>query len=243
MAAPTPRPRILISRAETVVGERWDDYADCVSGAGGEPVPFEVRRYTSVGALPSHDGVIITAGVDIDPARYGQPQSPRVRAIDPRRDEVEEALIAAAIERDVPLFCICRGFQLLNTSRGGSLLQHLEDREPHRARRGPDGESIDSGWHDVEAEPGSLLASIIGSRALVNSRHHQAVLPDGVAPDLAISGTAPDGVVEALEAPGARWALGVQWHPERDEMTDDASLARASLGLFEAFVAACRGDR
>ncbi len=244
------RPTILISRAEDVVGERWDDYAEAIVLAGGDPVAVDLDDFTEVGDLPAHDGIMITAGVDIDPARYGQERSERVREVNARRDEFEEALIAHALGNNVPLLCICRGAQLLNTSQGGSLLQHIEEREPHRARRGEDGESIESGWHEVAVAPGTLLERVTGASALwVNSRHHQAVLREQVAPGLLASGIAPDGIVEAVESPDAAWALGVQWHPERDEMLDHAECHAGSARLFEAFVEACiaaaarRGER
>jgi putative glutamine amidotransferase len=234
-----PRPRILITRAEEVLGERWDEYAWAVEAAGGEPVALDLDA--SDGAVPPFDGLIVTAGVDLDPARYGQQRSDRVREINPDRDVFEEATIAAALERGRPLFCICRGHQIFNTSQGGSLLQHIEEREPHRARYGADRETIESGWHAVDITPGSLLARITGEGTLrVNSRHHQAVLPDGVGDGLLVAAQAPDGIVEALEAPDRPWALSVQWHPERPEMIDDPELRAGSAALFDAFVAAAR---
>lgn len=235
------RPRILITRAEDIPSERWEDYADSIARAGGEPVALEVSAYRGVEALPPHDGIVVTAGIDVDPARYGQKRGERVTATDPARDEVEAALIEHAISARVPLLCICRGFQMLNVTLGGSLLQHLEQREPHRARRAEDGETIASGWHPVEIAPGSVLHQIVGAdTANVNSRHHQAVLPDGVAEGVRVVATAPDGVVEGIEVEGHPWAVGVQWHPERPEMTDDPALAPGSLALFDAFVRACR---
>ncbi|MCK9486606.1 MAG: gamma-glutamyl-gamma-aminobutyrate hydrolase family protein [Dehalococcoidia bacterium] len=240
----TDRPRVLITRAEDVLGEDWDDYARCIDRAGGEPVAFDCASFTTVEALPPFEGLIVTAGVDVDPAAYGQAQSDRVTVVNPDRDRVESALIRFALAGNVPLFAICRGFQLLNVVHGGSLLQHIEEREPHRARRAEDGVTIASGWHEVAVRPGSLLAAATGEEILrVNSRHHQAVLPGGLGADLLATGMAPDGVVEATEAPGHTWALGVQWHPERPEMaemTDSPALRSASTALFEAFVAACR---
>lgn len=233
------RPRILITRAEEVLGERWEDYADAVEAAGGEACAFDLAEFD--GAVPVFDGLVVTAGVDLDPARYGQERSDRVREINGERDAFEAATIAAALDRRRPLFCICRGHQLFNTSLGGSLLQHLEEREPHRARYGADRETIESGWHDVAVVPGSLLASISGERTLrVNSRHHQAVPPDGVAADLEAVAAAADGVIEALQAPDQRWALSVQWHPERPEMIADPALHSSSAALFAAFVEAAR---
>jgi putative glutamine amidotransferase len=238
------RPRILITRAEDVVGERWDDYADCVRAAGGEPVAIDLADCTEdaqAAALPPFDGLLVTAGVDVDPARYGEAPDEHVRETNPERDAFEERVIAEATRRGAPIFAICRGAQMLNVARGGALIQHLEQREPHRARRGPDGESIASGWHEVGVAPGSLLARATGADTLrVNSRHHQAIPGDGVGRELRASGIAPDGVVEAIEDPSQPWLLGVQWHPERPEMAADPAYAAGSVRLFAAFVAACR---
>ena len=235
------RPVILITRAEAVLGEDWDDYARCVNDAGGEAVPFDCGTSVGVAELPPHDGILVTAGVDIDPARYRQVQGERVTTVDPDRDNVEGILIEHALGAGLPLFCICRGFQLLNVVRGGSLHQHLEEREPHRARRGEDGVSIDSGWHDVLVRANSTLSLVTGADELhVNSRHHQAVFAANLAPDVLATGIAPDGVIEAIEVPGHPWALGVQWHPERREMTAPPEYRAASVALFEGFVAACQ---
>jgi len=232
------RPNILITRAEEVIGENWDDYAACVERAGGHPAPADLSA--GIEAYRDFDGLVVTAGVDIDPARYGAEAGEYIRETNAARDVFEEALLAEAQRRDVPIFAICRGHQVLNVARGGSLLQHLDEREPHRARRGEDGESIASGWHDVEVAPGSLLHSITGADTVhANSRHHQAVLTSTIAPGLTISGTAAQDVVEASEDPSMTWCLSVQWHPERPEMTDEPTMQNASTALFEAFVTAC----
>jgi len=232
------RPHILITRAEEVLGENWDDYAACVERAGGHPAPADLS--VGIEAYRDFDGLIVTAGVDIDPARYGAEAGEYIRETNAERDAFEEALLAEAQRRDVPILAICRGHQVLNVARGGSLLQHLDEREPHRARRGEDGESIASGWHDVEVARGSLLHSITGADSIhANSRHHQAVLTSTIALGLAISGTANQDVVEAFEDPAMTWCLSVQWHPERPEMTDEPSIHNASTALFDAFVAAC----
>lgn len=236
------RPKVLITRAEEVVGEDWDDYVRCIERAGGEAVAFDCVTFEGIDVLPEHDGILVTAGIDIDPARYGEQRSERVMDTDPARDEAEAALILHAIESRRPLFCICRGFQLMNVALGGSLLQHLDEREPHRARFAEDGVTIASGWHEVAVRGRTLLERITGQETLrVNSRHHQAVVGHTVAPEhVAASALAPDGVVEAIEMPTHPWALGVQWHPERPEMTADPALRDASVALFEAFVVACQ---
>jgi putative glutamine amidotransferase len=229
------RPRILITRAEDVTDERWADYADRVSAAGGEPVEVALAGWNSAAPAPVGDGLVLTGGVDIDPAVYGAPRSERVVEINRARDDFELALLREALVRDVPVLGICRGHQLFNVAHGGTLLQHIEEREPHRSRRGPDG-TIESGWHDVEVRPGTLLAAALGvTRVRANSRHHQAVTPELVGPGLEVAATTADGIVEALVDPSRRWAVSVQWHPERAETGD------AFAGLFRAFVEACAG--
>ena len=152
-----------------------------------------------------------------------------------------------ALDQQVPLFAICRGAQLLNVVCGGSLLQHLDDPEPHRPRRTGDSGPYQSGWHDVDVVRGSLLARLTGVASMrVNSRHHQAVTPERLAAGLVSAATTAEGgiaIIEAIEVPGHPFALGVQWHPERSEMQDDGELHAGSRDLFEGFVAACRAPR
>ena len=227
------RPRVLVTRAEEVPGESWDDYADCLEAAGADCEAIDLDEWQRGTGVESYDGLIITGGIDIDPACYGESPSSYVTDTNAARDEFESALLQDALERDLPVLGICRGHQLFNVVHGGGLLQHIAEREPHRARSGEDG-AIDSGWHDVTLAEGSLLASLFGRRSLrVNSRHHQAVTLDRLAPGLRVAATTPDGVVEALERPDRRWVVSVQWHPERKE--DTAS----QRPLFEAFVEAC----
>ena len=232
------RPRILITRAEAIASERWEDYADAVERAGAEPLSGDFEAWKSGESTPAHDGLMLTAGFDIDPARYGESRSDRVREIDARRDEWEIELVEAARDLGRPMLAICRGHQLLNVACGGSLLQHLDEREPHRARWGADGETIDSGWHEITVTADTPLARAIGlaggGSVRVNSRHHQAVTTDRVAPGLVVAATTADGVVESLVDPSQPWAVSIQWHPEMAEMGD------AFDGLWQAFVGACQ---
>ena len=233
MASNASRPRILITRAEEVPGQRWDDYAENVANAGGEPIEGALD---AVHETPEHDGLLLTGGIDIDPACYGESRSERVLEVDMRRDQWETELINAARLAGRPLFAICRGHQMLNVARGGTLLQHLDEREPHRARRSADGESIDSGWHDVDILPGTRLAAILdradGGTMRVNSLHHQAVTTDRVAPKLTVAATTRDGVVESLVDARQPWAVSVQWHPEMEEMAGQCD------ALWAAFIEA-----
>jgi putative glutamine amidotransferase len=177
---------------------------------------------------------VLSGGVDIDPALYGETGHVEVEAIDRERDEFELALLREALAGDLPVLAICRGNQLLNLCFGGALLQHIES----DAHRWQDDDAVTSRWHDVTLASGSKLASIYGNdRVRTNSRHHQAVTLENVASGLMIGGTADDGVVEALESTAHRWVVGVQWHPERPE-PEMPGFAEGSSRLWQAFAEA-----
>ena len=238
------RPRIAITRWEKVPGESIAEYHRRVLEAGGEPldlcIDFVVQRECCcVDTLGGATGLILTGGVDVDPALYGETPHPRVKHTDRTRDEFELVLLQQALVHDLPILAICRGHQLLNVAFGGGLLQHI-DGDGHRAdyRR----EGFPSRWHEVSICQGSRLHAALGlpagqagaGGALVNSRHHQAVTAERPAPRLEVVARSPDGLVEGVESLAHRWVVGVQWHPEREEMHPWSSL------LFAAFIAACR---
>jgi putative glutamine amidotransferase len=183
--------------------------------------------------LEAIDGLILTGGADIHPSLYGQIVLERCGEIDKERDRFEVELIYAARRRDLPFLGICRGLQVLNVALGGTLYQDLSYRagtDPaHMSPRELRGEPA----HPVAITPTSRLAHIIGSREVpVTSTHHQIILD--LAPDLAISAVAPDGVIEAVEGPG-RFLLAVQWHPERMAHRHPEQLA-----LFRSLVESAR---
>jgi putative glutamine amidotransferase len=194
-------------------------YADAVKLAGVEPVPVAPGQPASLTGL---DGLVITGGCDIDPARYGQPPLDVSDEPDKDRDELEAALLSQAIEADLPVLAICRGLQLLNVVCRGTLKQDIPG---HKAKGVVEA-------HPVAIRPGSKLGAILNQTAIsVNSRHHQAV--DRVGEALVVSAEAPDGTVEALEHRDKRFVLAVQWHPE------DRVLSHPSdRKLFDAFAAA-----
>ncbi len=172
------------------------------------------------------DGVCLPGGGDVDPQRYGEPDAGVDRAtVNAARDEVELALAARALERDLPVLAICRGFQLLNVAMKGRLVQDVPG---HRAS--------DHATHRVTAARGTRLAAACGTAPMaVNSRHHQAVTANELAPGLVPTAVVGE-LIEAFESAGHRWVVGVQWHPERvaaDEEPVDESAAR----IFGAFVA------
>jgi gamma-glutamyl-gamma-aminobutyrate hydrolase PuuD len=178
-------------------------------------------------ALDGLDGLVLPGGSDIEPGRYGARPNPRTQPPDPLRDEIECALLTAAIARGLPVLGICRGAQLLNVMRGGSLHQHLPDvvgTDIHMRR--PD--TMDGCTHDLEVFPDSRLAALVGAgpRTVV-SHHHQGI--DRLGEGLRVTARASDGVAEAIELDGSGLCLGVQWHPERDGAADR---------LLAAFVAA-----
>lgn len=179
-------------------------YADELAAAGALPMhvpahadPLEVAARV--------DALVLTGGNDVDPALYGEEPHPSVRT-DRARDDRELALLAAALDRDLPVLAICRGMQLLNVHLGGTLHQHL----PAHPVGG-------DGVHEVRFAEGSALRGIYGARCPVNSLHHQAVATPGKG--LVCVAHAPDGVVEAVEL-ADHPVVGVQWHPEQLERPD-----------------------
>ncbi len=198
------------------------DYVRHVSGAGAVPVLLPPIA-GDVEVLDRLDGLVVAGGADVDPARYGAERSPRTGPAAADRDEAELALLAAAVERDLPVLGVCRGLQLLTVLRGGTLVQHLPDvvgSDVHVPSPGTYGDN------SVRVAPGSRLAGLIGLEAVWACHHHQAVEVLGAG--LTAVAWAEDGTVEAAELEGARFVLGVQGHPE---VGDDA---RLFAGLVEA---------
>jgi putative glutamine amidotransferase len=195
-------------------------YITAIHRAGGlavmiPPDPEFEREPDQV--LDLIDGLILAGGNDIDPAAYGAEPHPETSGTVPERDRSELALVRRAWERDMPVLGICRGMQLLNVSRGGTLLQHLPDEVGHADHRINPG-SFDGADHDVQLDPESLAARAAGEEVHVTkSHHHQGV--DVVGEGLRVTGHSAlgDELPEAVEAPGRRFVLGVQWHPEADE--------------------------
>ncbi len=177
------------------------------------------------------DGLLLSGGLDIHPGLYGEGDSVHAATQTEAggRDVHEITLVRAAVARDLPIFAICRGLQVLNVALGGTLYQDLPTQVDTEwaHRQGPHSSEK---THCTHVTPGSRLEKIVGGMATlaINSHHHQAAKE--VAPGLIVTARAEDGVVEALEKPGARFLLAVQWHPENLYETDAPSRA-----LFAAF--------
>lgn len=193
------------------VGRR---YIDGVVAAGGLPVVLPaLPRSSALAALDDLDGLLLTGGGDVDPARYGQVAAPECGPPDGARDAWELALVEAALDHEIPILGICRGAQVLNVAFGGALIQHL----PERDHGGHDdvGRAADE-VHQVTVASGSRLARVLGAEEIgANTLHHQAIDPARIGSGLVAVGTAEDGVVEAVEPDDLeQLVLGVQWHPE-----------------------------
>ncbi len=167
-------------------------------------------------ALDMVDGLMLAGGADLDPGSYGAERHPLTLDPDRQRDAFEIALVRRALERDLPLLGVCRGMQIINVARGGTLHQDLPELVGHEHHRRVSG-SFDGADHDVRLVPGSLAARAAGEELHgTKSHHHQGV--DRVGEGLKVTGWAVvDDLVEAVEEPRNRFALGVQWHPEADE--------------------------
>ncbi len=217
----------------------WDEraallpasYAEVVATAGGLPVllppivpgDLDAAAATAVAGI---DGLVLTGGADVDPGRYGAATHAETDVPRAARDRWELALLRAALDADRPVLAVCRGAQVLNVARGGTLYQHLPDvlGEPtHRPVPGTFGRV------PVRVDRGSRLAAIVGEAPEVLCHHHQAIdrLGDGVT----ACARAADGTIEGVELAGPRFALGVQWHPE------EAGDERLFAALVEAAAA------
>jgi putative glutamine amidotransferase len=191
-----------------------DEYVRSVEQAGAVPVVLAPCAPTNAALLLDRlDGLLLSGGVDIDPALFDEAPHPKLRRVDRRRDDLELALTREALRRGMPILAICRGIQVLNVATGGTLIQDLPS-EVAGGERHDCPEPRSQRVHRIEAEPGTRLHDILGEEAIpVNSFHHQAVgrLGEG----LVASARCPeDGVIEGLERPGHEFVVGVQWHPE-----------------------------
>jgi putative glutamine amidotransferase len=214
---------------------KLEDYRQAILHVGGDPRVLDGST-PATSALDGIDGLLLTGGDDVAPSRYGEPAHAATVEAEAGRDEFESALVTAARARNLPIFAICRGIQVLNVACGGTLVQDIPTQVPGavaHALKVPPNEPY-SLAHEIWIEKDSLLSRLMRERLIdadtceVNSRHHQAV--KDVAAGFRVSATAPDGIVEAIEDPTARFCLGVQWHPENFWRTGEFR------PLFEGFL-------
>jgi putative glutamine amidotransferase len=222
-------PIIAISR-----NKQLHDYEEAVRRAGGEARVLDQTADSPADVIRGVGGLLLSGGGDVLPSLYGAEAHPTFSAAEDGRDAYELDLVRRALDADLPVFAICRGIQVLNVARGGTLVQDIPDELQttieHSIRIPPVHIA-----HDAWMTPDSLLERLMrplehGDACPVNSRHHQAVKDLGNG--LVTVATAPDGVIEAIEDPSKRFCLGVQWHPENFYRTGEFST------LFEGFVRA-----
>ena len=211
-------------------------YSEAVEAAGGAPVHISLipkREYVEA-VVEGLDGILLPGSdSDVDPLRYGQQPHPKLGAVHPIKDETDLLVIEAAEQRRIPIFAICFGMQVLNVSRGGTLIQDIGS-QLLEAIKHEQGAPRDRPSHRITLADRTKLASIAGSDTLgafvVNSHHHQAIETLGA--DLIATAWTTDGIIEALEDPRPdRFVVAVQWHPELGWERDTISQR-----LFAAFV-------
>ncbi|MHB8438344.1 MAG: gamma-glutamyl-gamma-aminobutyrate hydrolase family protein [Acidimicrobiales bacterium] len=199
-------------------------YLDMIEAAGAAPVLVESRSALAADEIAERvDALVLTGGHDVDPALYGAQPHPRTEAGDPRRDAFEPALLRACMAAGRPVLAICRGIQVLNVARGGTLHQHLPEVVGHNGHQPVAG---GYGTHRVAVGAGTRLAAALGNLdADVPTHHHQAI--DRVGTGLTPCAWAEDGTIEAVEDLSVPFLIGVQWHPE---VGDDRALFDALVG-------------
>src|SRR5206468_2592542 len=215
---------------------RLDDYVASIEHSGARARVLEVSESPRA-VLQTIDGVLLTGGGDVDPAFYGEDRHPSVEDAEPGRDEFEIDLARRAMEQDFPILAICRGSQVLNVAAGGTLVQDIPTAVATDLAHSIT-EPRDCVAHDIQVVSDSRLHAALGNAVnpacacRVNSRHHQSVGKLGH--NLIASATAPDGIIEAIEAPVAAFCVGVQWHPENFWKTGEFK------PLFDAFIDAAK---
>jgi len=200
-------------------------YAEAIEAAGGVPIllpPTTPYAEAAPAAVARLDGLVISGGADVSPERYGERPHARTTSWRDDRDAWELALLDAADEAGLPLLGVCRGMQVMAVHAGGALDQHVPDLVDHD-RHNPGADAF--GETQVALAPGSRLASLLGTSLTVHCHHHQSVRTH---PGFTAAARAADGLLEAMEAPGDRLCVAVQWHPE----------VAADAGLFRALVEA-----
>ena len=209
-------------------------YGQAIEKSGGVPLalPYVESEEMIDAFVDLCDGFLFTGGADVDPHYYGEEKKDTCGETEPNRDKLEMAVLKRALEKDKPIFGICRGLQIINVAMGGKLYQDIptefESELLHKQTEEPNEPS-----HPIFVEEGTPLYSVVGKKEITgNTFHHQAikVLADG----LAVSARASDGIIEAVFAPDKKYLRAYQWHPERLYCFEDNRV------LFDEFINACK---
>ncbi|MHB8190088.1 MAG: gamma-glutamyl-gamma-aminobutyrate hydrolase family protein [Ferrimicrobium sp.] len=216
----TYRERAIYGQWDNVAVLLPEAYVSSIRAAGGVPVLLPPEFGTGIELIERLDGLVLAGGADVSPDRYNAARDEATGEARLDRDSFELEMIQLAWERALPTLAICRGLQILNVARGGTLLQHLPDSLGHEEHDPVKG---GFGSHGVRLQPGTRLAKAIGASVdSVPTHHHQAI--DSLGVGLVATGWSEDGTIEAIEDPSQEFLLGVQWHPE---VMDEPDLFRA----------------
>jgi len=237
------RPRIGITmRIEHTTNRFYlgRDYSEAVEAAGGSPVHISLIPNADYidSVVAQLDGILLPGSdTDVDPLRYGQQPHPQLGTVQTIKDETDLLVIEAAERRGIPIFAICFGMQVLNVSRGGTLIQDINSQMPGAIKH-EQGIPRDRPSHQLRLTENTRLSEIAGAvDAVVNSHHHQAI--ESLGANLVATAWTTDGVVEAFEDPRPdRFIVAVQWHPEMGWQND-----LFSQRLFSAFVSEAMSER
>lgn len=240
-----------MSERKPIVGviPLWDDerrsiwmlpgYMDLVRESGAVPIilPLKVDRADLIALCDMCDGFLLTGGHDVNPSIYDEPIGEKCGLPNDERDSLERIVFEYAVERDRPLFGICRGIQLINALCGGTLYQDLPTEFDSKGVNHQMTPPYDQPTHRVEILPETPLSQILNTSQIeVNSYHHQAIKE--ISPQLSAMAISEDGLVEAIYMPNKRFIQAVQWHPEFNYLREDSSRL-----IFRAFIEASRSAR
>lgn len=232
------RPNIGIPIVNEYVKKNFENYKQAIEEHGGK-VCFLVRSKKSIAEfVDGIDGLLLPGGGDIHPDNFNQEWHPKIKNVNEDRDVLELSIFKEANDRDIPVFGICRGIQIMSVAMGGNLYQDIETTYPKKALTHPAINEEDS-KHTIEIVPDSKLGSIIGENVVeVNSAHHQAVDNNDIGDGFVKTAHSSDGIVEAIENPSKQFVVGVQYHPERMKSSPEFREHRSRL--FEAFIQATK---
>ncbi len=220
--------RIGIPAVDESAINNFGNYKNAVKEHGGE-VCFLGRNGRIYDDI---HGLLLPGGGDIHPDYFNQEWHPEIKYVNEERDNLELAIFEEANKKDIPIFGICRGIQIMNVAMGGDLYQDIKTVYPKKALIHPAVNRKDS-KHTIEIESDSILFSLVGENVVeVNSAHHQAL--DVIGDGFVVTARSSDGIVEAIENPSRRFMIGVQYHPER--MLSSPEFKEHRRKLFEAFI-------
>lgn len=227
-------PKIGIPVVDEFAKKNFDNYKNAIEEHDGKVCFLNGNEKSITEFVDGIDGLLLPGGGDIHPDNFNQEWHPKIKYVNENRDDLELSLFRAASDKDIPVFGICRGIQIMSVAMGGSLYQDIETEYPKKALTHSAINKKDS-KHTIDIVPNCKLGSIIGEKVVeVNSAHHQAVENENIGDGFVKTAHTNDGIVEAIENPSRAFMIGVQYHPERMLSTSEFREHRSKL--FTAFI-------